>query len=356
MSDNIVIIDGLAQFFFALAHGNPWHINMLDSGSADMANPCDWVEFLHKLRSDRPALLSGYTEKPATVDGVVIPGAFGVVRDHDSAVLPACVGKSQHLNQPTEVLEALQELVEPFGGEPSTVGLLDNGVRWFASARVERLDLEIDSTDTVQRYIMAMFGLDGRVSRTYVCNSIRPVCSNTVSAMMSRASAEDMIRKVKNTKRTFDERDEVAREEMAEIIRSFAAENERIMRMVETRAHSTDLETVGQAVFGKSKTAENQIKFIVENGDSFPGQDLPTVDGNVWGIHNKITHFIDHHLNVNGVRTAKQDPASDSATASKLLSHRLFGTGATKRNLLDKAIGELVAQRAPIVGRPMVTA
>jgi hypothetical protein len=360
MAANLEIIDGLAQFVFNAEHGDPWHLNLFDSHKVTLDNPTSWGEFVNKVRESRPAVLSDHSMQPVFVQvgdqQVHLLDQFAVVREEDQRVIPGVVGSRFHVGQPIDALDALRELVVNVGGEPSTAGLLGEGTRFFASAKIKDFSLDLGEGDSVDRYVMVAFGFDGSLSRNYVVSSIRPVCSNTVS--MSLAKREDSnSRRVRNTSMTFNERNETALVEMADIIRTIAQDNDRIVRMVETRSKADDLAMVAKALFGESKQAKKIAQEVEELSVTAPGQNLATAQDNLWGIHNAYTYLIDHRLRVGGARKGSGDSfevQQGVEAADKLLSHRLWGTGAEYRQKLDVVIGEMLDDRKPIVSAPTV--
>jgi hypothetical protein len=355
MAANLEIIDGLAQFVFNAEHGDPWHLNLFDSHKVTLDNPTSWGEFVTKIREARPAVLSDHSMQPVFVQvgdrQVALPDQFAVVREQDQRVVPGVVGSRFHVGQPMEALDALRTLVVDVGGEPSTAGLLGEGTRFFASAKIKDFSLDLGSGDSIDRYVMVAFGFDGSLSRNYVVSSIRPVCSNTVSMSLARRE-DNNSRRVRNTSLTFDSRNETALVEMADIIRTVAQDNDRIVRMVETRSKAEDLAMVAKALFGESKQAQRIAEEVQELSHTAPGQDLPTAQGTIFGLQNSFTYLIDHRLRVGGARKGSGDSfevQQGVEAADKLLSHRLFGKGAEYRQKLNVVIDGLMDERNPIV-------
>lgn len=359
MAANLEIVDGLAQFIFNAEHGDPWHINYFESASVRLDDPNSWGEWVNVTREQRTPLLSTHSLVPVSVqldNGSVvhIPEQFAVVREADQKVLPGVVGKQFHLGQPIDMLYALRNLVVDFKGEPSTIGLLHDGTTFFASAKVSEFSLDLGDGDKVDHYVNVVSGLTGRRSRGYMVSGIRPVCSNTVSAAWAAASDENS-RTVRNTHLTFEQRDQAAQDEMKQILATVLKASERIERMVKTRGSVEDIQAIGKAVFGESKTAQRIVSEIEELYTTAPGQQLSTTQGTLWGVQNGFTYYLDHCSRIGGVRKGTLgniEESSDSAFgADKIISHRLFGQGAQHRDSVDTCINQLLDDRAPIVAQ-----
>jgi phage/plasmid-like protein (TIGR03299 family) len=96
------------------------------------------------------------------------------------------VGNSYNVVQPTEVLEFFGKLAEIGGFELETAGVLSNGKRIWALAKVND-GAPVIGHDVVRPYVLLATSYDGTMATIAKFTAIRVVCNNTIAMAVGAA-------------------------------------------------------------------------------------------------------------------------------------------------------------------------
>lgn len=114
----------------------------------------------------------------------VFPGRRILYRS-DSGDALGFVSNSYHVVQPREVLEFFRDLAEDHGFTLETAGVLFEGKKYWALARVPQ-ELQMGK-DKVRAHLMLATACDGSMSTTAKYVATRVVCNNTIQMAMGEA-------------------------------------------------------------------------------------------------------------------------------------------------------------------------
>ena len=114
------------------------------------------------------------------------PDKVALFRSDNNAPL-SIVSDSYNIVQPSEVVDFFADLLDQHDMEMSSCGSLFGGKRFFATAKLN--DMQIFEGDTITGYLLLATSLDGTLATTAKTTSIRTVCSNTLTMAMSEKSS-----------------------------------------------------------------------------------------------------------------------------------------------------------------------
>jgi phage/plasmid-like protein (TIGR03299 family) len=345
MGHDIEMVGDQGQMTYEVTHGDPWHLRDTKAIGLNLVG-LDFADQVQAIVDACPTQGSTYSKIAAMVpDGRKIPGAFAVQRDYDNKLLPGTVGPQQSLRQPTEIFERLGDMVSCIPGATiSASGFLRDGARMWVCVKVSDSD---PAGEKHTNYLTFFTGFDGSLSTHLILSKVRAVCRNTVSAAIYDAKGSGLLAKVKNTKGAKKRLDK-AQLRFAEVLEVFEDMDRRIERMSKTEI--TDKEAV-EAIFksfGVKSGDPNEAKTRTVNKARdvwklFKGHGKGSAgwESSVWGLHNALTEYADHHSVVRGVRTADKSPTSEE-DRQKVLDSLWLGSIAKFKAQADEIIDELL--------------
>ena len=181
MAANIDLSNDRVNFAYVAEHGSVWHgtgqVVPLKS-SLDVwkkESGLDWV-----------ANKSHITFANSQGETDVFPKKKALYRSDNNAPL-SVVGSNYNIVQPGEIVDFFSDLLDGHDMEMSSCGSLFEGRRFFATAKLN--DIEIIPGDKITGYLLIATSLDGSLATVAKTTSVRTVCSNTLTMAVGEKSA-----------------------------------------------------------------------------------------------------------------------------------------------------------------------
>jgi phage/plasmid-like protein (TIGR03299 family) len=222
----------------------------------------------------------------------------------DDATALAVVSDSFKVVQPRQLEEFIFSLFESVNLKPDTAGVLFDGRRFFATAKIDG-DLDVGGGDTINGHILAATAVDGTMATEIRNVATRVVCNNTLTVAMN----EKGKRGFKVSHRSVVDF-EVARKALGLAVQGAESEFARLLgqatrlsqfTMTRDRADgfvtsllsgaSTDAKVQAQV-----KESMGYRKILSLFGGDAIGADMDTARGTAWGLLNAVTEYADHHV------------------------------------------------------------
>lgn len=265
---------------------------------------------------------SGIEQDHAVAD---FDGAKVLYRSDTGAPL-SVVSDRYHVVQPRVVLEFYRDLVDVFGYELETAGVLKGGRKLWALARTGQ-DAMLKNQDAVCSYLLLATACDGTLATMAMPTTVRVVCHNTLSVAVSGAS--NAVKVPHSTR--FDAM--AVKKQLGIATSQWASFLYRIQTMANRKVKATEatsyFENVLSLPAGSSGSATTQARGLKRMLELFDGQgrgaELSTAKGTAWGLLNAVTEYVDHER-----RSISREHRLDSAW---------FGQGAAvKQRAFDLAV------------------
>lgn len=181
MAANLDLNNDRVNFAYREDHGTIWH------QSGQIVQPgtplADWKREAGLEWTAIPSPIS-FNDSEGNLS--VFPDKIALFRSDNQAPL-SIVSDSYKIVQPSEVVDFFSDLLEKHDMEMSSCGSLFDGKRFFATAKLN--NLEIFPGDTINGYLLLATSLDGSMATTAKTTSVRTVCSNTLTMAMNQKSA-----------------------------------------------------------------------------------------------------------------------------------------------------------------------
>lgn len=234
--------------------------------------------------------------------------------------------------QPREVLEFYRDLTEVSGFELETAGVLKEGRKFWALARIGK-EAELKGGDLVRGYMLLATSCDGTLATTATPTTVRVVCNNTLTIALNEATAA-----VKVPHRSAFDPDAV-KGRLGIAVSQWDGFMYRMKSLAGRKVKPLESASffrrvlgapVGQLAPGQTAVQERALKRVQELFDGQGrGAELSSAKGTAWGLLNAITEYVDHER-----RARSREYRLDSAW---------FGNGASvKQRALEQAL-ELVS-------------
>ena len=232
----------------------------------------------------------------------------------DNRLPLSIVSRRYHVVQPREVLEFYTDLVDVFGFQLETAGVLRGGKKVWALAKTGH-HASINGNDPVNGYLLLATACDGSLATTAQFTSIRVICSNTLAVALKSQGTNVKV----PHNRVFDA--QAVKAELGLTVSTWDDFMYRMKTLANRKLKSTEAEQFIQKLFTDANDNRNEraIKRVTElyQGKGM-GSELPSAYQTAWGVLNAVTEFIDHHR-----RARSTDYRLDAAW---------FGTGAQIKN------------------------
>lgn len=283
---------GLAELAYRASGGTPWHHNGVaypdDASTAHMFSVLDYQILTAPVQF-------------AADDGTMVHSTERkvVYRRNGGIVELGCVGANFDVEQPSQVLELVEDACQTYGMRLETVGALFHGARLFAQCRIPGSDGEIVPGDKTSAYMTFATAVDGSLSRIWYETFIRAVCHNTLSAGMRAASKTGKLAK-QSHKTEFDIvslGQKLSR--LMEMNDDYIARMRRLASMEVSRHQAGALlaELMGKPLRSrleeKADYSRAERHILALFGGEAIGADLAGSTG--WGLLNAVTEYADHH-------------------------------------------------------------
>lgn len=180
MAANLDYSNDRVNYAYVLEHGSVWH------GEGNVlplhAPLIDWKREagLEWEAVPSPILFNDSNDMPT-----VFPDKLALFRSDNNAPL-SIVSDSYKIVQPSEVVDFFADLLDVNGMEMSSCGSLFDGKRFFATAKLN--DIEVIPGDKITGYLLLATSLDGSMATTAKTTSVRTVCSNTLTMALDEKS------------------------------------------------------------------------------------------------------------------------------------------------------------------------
>lgn len=225
------------------------------------------------------------------------------------------VGSDYKTIQPGEVLEFFRDLVADTGMYLETAGCLFGGKRFWALANTTKSAYVGKKEDTMRGYLMLATSADGTLATVAQFQSVRTVCNNTLRIAMQEKSTN----RVRVTHRSnFDP--EMVKRQMGLIDEAWVNFLENMNDLASKKISDAGAKAFIDSLIltkpddpEKSSTqSKNQSEFIMGLYKG-AGMGADAAYGNMFGVLNSITEFVDHH--------------SRKRTTDSKLWNQFFGAG-----------------------------
>lgn len=238
------------------------------------------------------------------------------------------VGSRYQVVQPKDVLEFYRDLTEVSGFEMETAGVLKEGRKFWALARIGK-EASLKGKDLVRGYLLLATSCDGSLATTATPTTVRVVCNNTLTIAVNGATSA--IRVPHNT--VFDGQE--VKKQLGIAVSQWDTFMHRMKTLSERKVKAHEASSFLLKVLCRhdgpvnpeqrlaNERALKRVQALYE-GEAM-GADLPSTKSTAWGLLNAVTQFVDHER-----RARTQDHRLDSAW---------FGQGAVlKQRALDEAL------------------
>jgi len=249
----------------------------------------------------------------------------------DTSAALSVVSARYQVVQPKAVLEFYRDLTEVSGYELETAGVLKEGRKFWALAKIGR-EAKLKGVDVVKGYLLLATSCDGSLATTATPTTIRVVCNNTLTIALNGASSA--VKVPHST--AFDA--QAVKRQLGIAVGQFDSFMYRMKTLSERKVKShealnyflrvlcqTDRADANQRL--TNERALKRVQALYEGAGM--GADLSSSLGTAWGLLNAVTEYVDHEK-----RAHSQEHRLDSAW---------FGQGAVlKQRALSHAL-QLVA-------------
>lgn len=238
------------------------------------------------------------------------------------------VGGRYQVVQPRAVLEFYRGLTEISGYELETAGVLKEGRKFWALARIGK-EATLKGGDLVKGYLLLATSCDGTLATTATPTMIRVVCNNTLTMALEQATGA--VKVPHNT--AFDA--EAVKRRLGVAVSQWDNFMCRMKALADRKVKDDAATRFFLKVLCRTDTTpdpaqrlanERALKRVQElYAGKGHGADLPSAQETAWGLLNAVTEHVDHER-----RARSQDHRLDSAW---------FGNGAAvKQRALEAAL------------------
>ena len=181
MAANLDYSNDRVNYAYVKEHGSVWH----GEGNV-LPLHAPLTEWKKEAGLEWEAIPSPITFNDAFGKSTTFPDKVVLSRSDNGAPL-SIVSDSYQIVQPAEVVDFFADLLDKHDMEMSSCGSLFDGKRFFATAKLN--DIEIVSGDKITGYLLIATSLDGTLATTAKTTTIRTVCNNTLTMAMNESSA-----------------------------------------------------------------------------------------------------------------------------------------------------------------------
>jgi phage/plasmid-like protein (TIGR03299 family) len=256
-------------------------------------------------------------------------------RDDTGAPLSVMSANGYHIHQPREIFDFIADSAEAMGWPMDTAGSLQGGRKIWALANIGQ-DFELPGGDKVSGYLLAATSCDGTMGSTFMIESVRVVCQNTLHAAVRDSSGQPKVVVYHGSKLDAQAVKEglglvdtvwagfiEQAKDLTRISMSDSKARSLLRRCFPTPAPLEPRLVAGERISDEefvaaSRGASKVLEFFQGAGI---GSDLLSAKGTAWGLVNATTQYLDH------VRGRSNDTRLHSAW---------FGSGALlKQQVVD---------------------
>jgi len=255
MAANLDLSNDRVNFCYLKAHGPIWH----QSGQ-EIAPNSPLSEWKHQAGLNWEAISSPILFNNKDDIPTIFPDKVALFRSDTNAPL-SVVSDSYKIVQPTEIIDFFADLLDKNGMEMSSCGSLFGGKRFFATAKLN--DIEIFTGDNITGYLLLATSLDGTLSTIAKTTSVRTVCSNTLTMALDEKSA-NMIKVPHSTEFNVNK----AKLNLGLIDESQEKFIENMRKLASVTVSDTDVRKIyNQLFFNPEVSAEDQHGSVIKKID-----------------------------------------------------------------------------------------
>lgn len=230
--------------------------------------------------------------------------------------------------QPRAVLEFYRDLTEISGFELETAGVLKEGKKFWALARIGK-EAALKGGDVLKGYVLLATSCDGTLATTATPTTVRVVCNNTLTMALNDAAAA--VKVPHST--VFDAH--AVKSKLGIAVSGWDSFMYRMKTLAERKVKTQESAHFFRKVLGIPEgdpqpdqvvANERALKRVQELFEGHGhGAQLAAAKGTAWGLLNAVSEYVDHER-----RARSQEYRLDSAW---------FGQGAAlKQRALDQAL------------------
>lgn len=218
----------------------------------------------------------------------------------DDTLFPlSIVGSRYNVVQPKEILEFYRDLVNKAGFKMETAGVLFNGKRFWAMARIMEEAQFIVPADAVGGYLLLSTSCDGSLATSAQFTSVRVVCNNTLGMAVGEGREKGSRVKVPHSSKFRPEEVKNLLGLGQDTYHSFIADMRRLAATPLTTGEALTAlkEIVGDPNSPYEAQEPAAFKRIGELYHLYNGgaKGAELAGKTSWGVLNAITEYCDHH-------------------------------------------------------------
>lgn len=236
------------------------------------------------------------------------------------------VGKGYHPVQNEDTVGFLDALIDESGAHFETAGSLREGREVFVTMKLPNymeFNLPGGGTDRTDLYLAALNGHDGLSSFKTIVTPVRIVCANTQSAALANAKSSWAVRHTSGALSLLEQ----ARQSLRIAFTYGDAFSQEIQKLIDSPLEPEHAEHLAYKIFqvddAETERAKNMREAHAQN--TLQGLRLPTCEGIAdtrYGLYNAVTEYVDHRIEVKGVKGVAADKQLFGAYAE--LKQRAF--------------------------------
>jgi len=290
MSANINYKNGKASVMVAVDKNGPaWH------GLGSVATAQTWEDTMKLAQMDWGVL-------KVQLDNPLIPNtkmdAYGIFRD-DTNELLGTVGENYTPIQNVKMGEHVDQILKQINGAHyESAGVLNNGSRVWAMARIPK-DIKINGTDDISKnYLLCSSSHDGSLAYTLKLVNLRVVCNNTLTRALTETTKNVRIKHTVNALGKIDQKVK----EVDSIMMLIEDTNQKMNELALRKMTKESNEKIMENMFGKdwkdSTRSRNQVLEIAQLFNNNDHDAIPEIKGTAYNLLNAFTNYYDHEVGV----------------------------------------------------------
>ena len=206
------------------------------------------------------------------------------------------VSTSYKIVQPKEVLEFYRDLTEAAGFELETAGVLFNGQKYWALAKMPA-ELTLPGEDKIGAYLLLATSCDASMATTAQFTTVRVVCNNTLQMSLSKRSRGVRVPHNRNFDADQVKKDLGLWQEQWDAFSNFA-DSAAQKKLSNSQAVEWLVKVYGDinlSIVEQTDATARKVQSIfgLWNGDGM-GSGLESSQGTLWGLLNAVTEDTDH--------------------------------------------------------------
>jgi phage/plasmid-like protein (TIGR03299 family) len=292
-----LVENAAGEFAFAYVGEHAWH--GLGQKLPEGTPLCDWVQPAgYDFEVKRARVQYGNPAAPRYFEDKHV-----LFRSDNKAPL-SVVGKSFKIHQPREILDTFGDLINGAGFTMETAGVIDEGRKFWAMARIGSNAVIKSKADGVSGFLLLASSCDGSMATTGKFTTVRTVCANTLGMALSergRTTVKATHRSAFNPESMKDKLG-IGRDMFGEWVKtmrllaeeSFSYSEAEQMTFALMTGNDWDKASVEQIDTTKDTAGFKKVMELF-NGDA-KGYGMEGTANTKWGYLNSVTEYLDHFI------------------------------------------------------------